>query len=258
LITVSQLWIYPVKACRGIPLKEAHVGRRGIERDRRYMIVDDTGQFVTQRERPELCRLHTAIDEALLTLTFGAAQIAVPIALVDGPRRQVTVWGFTGPAIEHPPARDFLSQALGAPHHLVYLPDDITRPVPDGRLRDPVSYADGYPLLLLSEGSLAALNARLSAPVTMRRFRPNLVVTGCAPFAEDGWATFRVGALLFRAPKPCARCAVLTVDPETGATGREPLATLATFRARGGEVWFGMNAIPDGEGEIAVGDALVR
>ncbi|HVJ20320.1 MAG TPA: MOSC domain-containing protein, partial [Polyangiaceae bacterium] len=122
---------------------------------------------------------------------------------------------------------------------------------------DVVGFADAYPFLVISEASLEELNRRLPQPVAMRRFRPNIVLSGAEPFAEDGFAHVRIGAVSFRGPKRCDRCVVTTVDPETGKAGQEPLRTLATFRKQDGKVWFGMNLIHDGPGEIAVGDDVV-
>jgi uncharacterized protein YcbX len=120
-----------------------------------------------------------------------------------------------------------------------------------------VGFADGYPFLIVSEVSLADLYGRLERPLEMRRFRPNLAVSGCGPFAEDGWRRIRVGEVGFRVVKGCARCTITTLDPDSGEAGKEPLRMLARYRARDGAVWFGMNAIADGLGTVRVGDEVI-
>jgi uncharacterized protein YcbX len=143
---------------------------------------------------------------------------------------------------------------------LLYMPDSERRAVNPNRARpgDIVSFADAYPLLLISEASLAALNQRLDAPVEMRRFRPNLVISGCEPYAEDGFSALSIGPLTFRGVKRCERCVVTTVDPATAEQGKEPLRTLARYRQSEGKVWFGMNLIHDGPGTLRLGDPVVH
>jgi uncharacterized protein YcbX len=152
----------------------------------------------------------------------------------------------------------WLSAAIGRECALVYMPDRHERQVSPERARpsDIVSFADGYPFLLISEASLGDLNARLATPLSMRRFRPNIVVSGARPFAEDGWRELRLGGIGFRGAKPCDRCVVTTRDPDTGASGPEPLRALAGFRRWDGKVWFGMNLIHDGPGWLEVGAAV--
>ncbi len=163
------------------------------------------------------------------------------------------------PAIEpSAKASRLFSDHLGREVRLVYMPDDTQRPVkPErGRPGDLVSFADAYPLLMISEESLAGLNARLADPLPMERFRPNVVIAGGEPHAEDDLGPFRIGDVTFRNVEPCDRCSVTTVDPATGERGKEPLKTLAEYRKRDGQVWFGTNLIHDGRGKLSVGDAI--
>jgi uncharacterized protein YcbX len=141
---------------------------------------------------------------------------------------------------------------------MLYMPDSERRAVNPNRARpgDIVSFADGYPLLLISEGSLADLNRRLEAPLEMRRFRPNLVISGCEPYAEDGFAALSIGGVTFRGVKRCERCVVTTIDPATAEQSKEPLRTLARYRQSDGKVWFGMNLIHDLPGTLRLGDAV--
>jgi uncharacterized protein YcbX len=148
---------------------------------------------------------------------------------------------------------------LGTPCRLVTMPSSTVRQVDLGYAEpgDPVGFADGFPFLLISQGSLDELNRRLEHPVPMDRFRPNIVVDGCEPHAEDGWSRVTIGEISFRVVKPCARCVITTTDQQTGERGREPLRTLATYRRVGNKVLFGQNLIHDGVGAVRVGDPCV-
>jgi len=155
-------------------------------------------------------------------------------------------------------AGEWFTRLLGVRSQLVYMPDDVVRPVDPtyGVSTDRVSFADGFPFLLISQESLDDLNRRLAVPLPMNRFRPNLVVSGCAPFAEDGWPGFAAGGVEFRVVKPCARCVITTTDQATGERGREPLRTLATYRNVGGKVMFGQNVIHRGTGSLELGNRV--
>jgi uncharacterized protein YcbX len=257
---VSALTLYPVKACGGISVPRARVVARGFELDRRYMIVDAEGDFVTQRDRHELALVTTSLASDGFELNAPKLPaLGLPRAHEAGPRVRARVWEHEAVGALHAEGSAWFSEYLGAPHQLVYMPDEHERPVNPARARpgDLVGFADAYPFLVISEASLDELNRRLPQPITMRRFRPNIVLGGAEPFAEDGFARVRIGALDFRGPKRCDRCVVTTFDPETGVAGPEPLRTLASFRKQDGKVWFGMNLIHDGLGEIAVGDDVV-
>jgi hypothetical protein len=270
MIRLSAIRLHPVKACRGFEVVRAQVERRGLRDDRRWMLVDASGRFVTQRERPELALVRTSLEGDQVVLTHGGregiAPLRLPRRLASGPRVPISVWRHQGEALAFEAGRAWFAQAVGLDVLPVFLPDEIVRPVSPthGRLGDEVSFADGFPLLLASSASLDELNERLGArgvpAITMERFRPNVVIEGAPAFAEDGIGALRIGAVRFRAPKACDRCSVTTIDPETGASGKEPLATLATFRQRDGAVWFGVNLIPElaeGACEIRVGDEVV-
>jgi uncharacterized protein YcbX len=259
MLRVSAIFVYPLKACRGISVSSADVVERGFEGDRRWMIVDAADEFVTQRERPELAVVETRLaGDAIDLVAPGLPPLAVPRRHEAGPSRTVRVWRHWGHAVEHEAGSAWFSRLLGDTHRLVYMPDDHLRRVnPDRAGHDHfVSFADGYPFLLVGRASLDDLNARLAAPVEIERFRPNLVVDGGAPYAEDGWARLAIGRLRFRGVKRCDRCAVTTVDPRTGVRGHEPLRTLATYRKQDGKVWFGMNLVHDDTGPLAVGDEV--
>jgi uncharacterized protein len=258
VIRVQSLHVYPVKSCAGIELGAARVERRGLEADRRWMIVGEDGRFVTQREEPRLCLVRTTLDGDRLVLSYEGDTFELPRALAEGPRTTVEVWKSRVDAIEHAPARAWISRATGIPARLVYMPDDVERAVSPtyAAPSDVVSFADGFPVLLASTGSLAELERRANQTLSMTRFRPNVVVACDEPFAEDGWKRLAIGEATFRAPKGCDRCVVTTVDPTTGVRGKEPLRTLATFRKWDEAVWFAVNLVPDTLGTITVGDEV--
>lgn len=251
--------VYPVKSCRGIDLDSAAVVERGFERDRRWMIVDAAGRFVTQRELPQLALIHTRLEpDAVVLEADGAEPVRLSERDVAGDAIEVEVWRHRGPARIHPGASAWITARLGAPHSVVHMPDSHRRPVNEkyARAGEIVSFADAYPFLLTTESSLGDLNRRLSSAVTMRRFRPNLVVSGSAAWAEDGWTRLRIGEVPFRVAKPCERCSTTTVDPSTGERGKEPLRTLAQFRDFGNGPLFGVNLIHEALGTLRAGDPV--
>lgn len=259
--TVAALFVYPIKSTHRVAVAEAAVTRRGLAGDRCWMLVDASGRFLSQRDVPQLATVQATLQPG------GRMQVEAPgrpRLEVAGPSEEgmmVRVWQSEVPARRADEAASAWFRAyLGREAHLVYLPETTLRRVDPAyavRPDDPVSFADGYPLLLAAEASLQALNARLDVPVLMTRFRPNLVVADTAPFEEDTWHRIRVGTAVFHVVKPCARCVVTTHDQETGqGTGAEPLRTLATFRRQGNKVLFGQNLIPDGPGRVRVGDSV--
>lgn len=257
---LASLHVYPIKGARAVGLARSDVLASGLRHDRRFMVVDAAGTFVSQRTHPRLALVGAEIRGETLALTTDAGATEIPLAPRDGARRRVRIWDDECEAIViEGDAPRLLSEHLGAPSSLVYMPDDVVRPVeaPHGRAGDRVGFADAYPVLLASLASLADLNARLDEPVPMTRFRPNLVVAGGDAYDEDRFDAIRVGALTFRMPKRCSRCQVTTVDQATAAVGKEPLRTLARHRTEGNKVYFGQNLIPDSEGVVAVGDRVV-
>jgi uncharacterized protein len=256
---VSALYVYPIKSCRGIRVPRWPVVARGFAADRRWMIVDANGKFVTQRELAQLALVSTAIEGQELRLTGpGCAELVLPLTHESGESREVEVWDSRGVAMAHALGSAWFSDYLGAPHELVYMPEHHRRQVNPARANagDIVSFADAYPFLLISEASLGDLNARLERPITMERFRPNIVIGGSEPFAEDDYQRVRIGEISFRGPKRCERCVITTVDPVTGECGREPLRTLAKYRVAEQKIWFGMNLIHDQVGWLRVGDSV--
>ncbi len=264
-ISLSGIHIYPVKALGGISLGQALVTPRGLQYDRRFLVVGADDQFLTQREYPKMATVWVEVENG--EVTFSAPDMdtvsfsATPKVL---PTRMVKVWSSESAVHSVAPEADgWLSDYLGAEVHLVYMPESATRPVnPDfARNGEIVSFADGYPFLIVSEASLADLNARIvengGQAIPMNRFRPNLVITGCEAFAEDRLGEIMIGDAVFRAVKPCVRCQVTTTDQADGVVrGPEPLQTLATYRDSANGVMFGMNLIPVKLGSVKVGDRV--
>lgn len=247
---------YPVKSMAGEEFNALEVVARGFSGDRDWMLVDPAGEFLSQRKLSRMALIGARLDAggALHLSAPGMPELAVDG--VSDRRLPVRVWGDTVTAVmAGAPADDWLGEFLQQACHLVRFPDDVERAVdPDyASAGDRVGFADGFPFLLISQGSLDGLNGRLQHPVSMTRFRPNLVVDGCEAHAEDGWRRIRIGDTVFRVVKPCSRCIIPTIDPVTAERGREPLQTLMTYRRRDNKVYFGQNLIHDGPGRLELG-----
>jgi uncharacterized protein len=261
-ITVTDLCLYPVKALQGGSVPAATVEPWGLMRDRRWMVVQPDGRFLTQRDIPAMARIRATATEDGLRLGIGAEPgLAIPFPGNQAARRQVSVWRDEVPALDAgQPAADWLTAVLGVSCGLVYLADTTARPVDPAysRPEDRTAFNDGFPVLLANTASLAALNAEMAQGVPMARFRPNIVIEGHTAWEEDRWRRIRIGPVTFRVVKPCSRCIVTTVDQETGERPdkAEPLKTLGRMRRAPGGVMFGQNLIPDGPGPIAVGDRV--
>lgn len=254
---IASLHRYPLKGGRAIDVDALALGRFGPVDDRRWMVVDPDGSLVTQREVPALCMMTARPElDALHLSAPGGAGIAIRRPAHDAPRREVRVWKDRFEAIDlGAQAAAWCSTALNREVGLVYLPDDAGRRTdpaydPAGA---PVSFADGYPLLVVGAGSLAELNRRLAVPLPMTRFRPNVVIDGLEPHEEDGWRSFEMGGIRCDGVKLCARCVVTTTDQLTADRGVEPLRTLATYRRREAGVMFGMNVVHRDSGVLRIG-----
>ncbi len=260
MITLSEVLSYPLKSGVGIGCFEASIEARGVAGDRRWMVVTPEGAFLTGRTLPGMVRLRAEVVGGDLLLTLDGAQKVVPCPPSTGPRMPVTVWDDTVSALLAPDD-GWLSAWLGVDCRLVYMDDTLRRPVdPDYATGDDItSFADGFPVLLISQASLDDLNSRLTRPVTMAHFRPNLVASGCEAFAEDGWSRLRIGTAEFALVKRCARCIFTTVDPVTGVRDAdgEPLATLAGYRRSDQGVMFGQNLLVTRPGVVTVGDSIM-
>ncbi len=260
--TLLSIHTYPIKSCMPLDHDAAEVEPRGLRDDRRWLLVDANGKFITGRQLGALVRLRALPHAHGLRLSFDdgdARDVALPRP--DGPRREVTVWRDTVQALVADAAIGaWLGARFGQALELVYMDAAAHRKVDPkyARAGEEVSFADGFPLLLIGQGSLDGLNARMAQPITMRRFRPNLVVTGVEAHAEDSWRVIRVGEVVFDVVKPCTRCVFTTVDPDTGLLDarNEPLNTLKTYRRGESGITFGQNLLPRNNARVRVGDSV--
>jgi uncharacterized protein len=233
----------------------------GLRYDRRWMVVDDTGQFLSQRSHPRLALVVPRIrGDKLVVNAPGMRTLELPLHPTPAVVTSVLVWDDICSATwlgEN--AADWFSDVLDCPCSLVHMAEDAVRPADPtfARAGSRISFADGFPFLLLSEESLADLNRRMTEPLPMDRFRPNLVVAGGAPYSEDRWTDFTIAGVRLHVVKPCGRCVVTTTEQTTGERGKEPLRTLATYRRQDGEVMFGQNVVHEGPGHLRVGDPVV-
>lgn len=260
---ISELWIYPIKSLGGVSLKEAHLSPRGLQWDRRWMLLDEAGNFLTQRQFAEMALLKVSLEADCIRVRHtkkGGHSLEISLQQQDtGEHVQAPVWDdrmlawYVGKQYDQ-----WFSEALERPCRLVYMPDESERTTTgkwSGRQQS-VSFADAYPVLLIGQSSLDDLNSRLHQPVPMNRFRPNIVVKGAAPYAEDKWHEFWVKEHHFWAEKPCSRCVLTTIEQQDAQKGKEPLQTLSRYRKLGPKVYFGQNTLCDTEGVIRVGDEL--
>ena len=250
---------YPVKSLQAVSLLSSEVDDFGIVNDRRWMLVDEGGTFITQREYPLMGTISVEEHDAYLRFNHtNASLLNVPFGAFTGSIK-VSVWGDELSALKvDSQFNDWFSSILGIKATLVYMPDSIFRQVDRefAHYDQRVSFADGFPLLLISEGSLSDLNSRLELPVPMSRFRPNLVVSGCEAYAEDQWKKIKIGDIEFELVKPCSRCIMTTIDERTLKYGKEPLKTLAGYKRNEFGVCFGQNIVHQNTGLLHVGDSV--
>jgi uncharacterized protein len=257
---LSGLNVYPIKSARGIALNQSDIDDFGLRYDRRWMVVDQAGKFMSQRSHPRMTLVvPTLVDEMLRVEGPGMLPLQLPIDPVPAITTTVSVWNHACDAtwLGEVPARWF-SELLGCPASLVHMPDTTMRPANPAYAAEGtrVSFADAYPFLLLSEASLTDLNSRLTDPLPINRFRPNLVVAGCEAYEEDRWSSIQIGGISFEVVKPCDRCVITTTDQMTGERGKEPLRTLAMYRNVDGKVMFGQNLVHRERGNLRVGDRV--
>jgi len=262
-LILSKIWIYPIKSLAGIRLQRAIVKQKGLAYDRRWMLVDEAGRFLTQREHPEMSQFHMAMGSGQLTIQNRVSGQSIILELDgknSGESMPVIIWDDEVEAIEvRQDYSQWFSDQLKIKCKLVFFPETNNRPVdPDYAIQNEhVSLADGYPFLIIGQASLDDLNKRLQEPIPMNRFRPNFVFTGGKPYEEDSWRKFSVGKNRFVGVKPCGRCVLPNVDQQTGTKGLEPLATLATYRKAGSKIFFGQNLVAIDYDEVQEGDEIV-
>ena len=257
---VHSLFLYPVKSLAGMAVESFELDQFGPEHDRRWMLIDDEHQFVTQRTLPQLALIQPSLN------VDGQVSLAIPgqadVRLQATEHSvSVRVWrDWVEGQLASVDANVAVSDYCGVPFRLVYMPATSFREVKTNLAteRRRVSFADGYPLLVTNTASLDELNQRLQTPVDMRHFRPNIVVDGAPAWSEDNWQALVMGEGEYRVLKPCSRCVMTTVDPDTGlkAASVQPLRTLATYRRSADGIMFGMNAIHNSPGRLSVGDRV--
>lgn len=258
-VRLSGLFIYPVKSARGIALSRARLSDRGLELDRRFMVVDDHGHMLTQRVVGALARLGVAIRGDDLALTFDGREHAVPVKPTSGPMRRVRVFSDEVDALDlGTGVRDFLSAALNRPAALVYMPDETRRQVDPTRAseQDIVGFADAFPFLMANEASLAALNRELPQPIGIERFRPNFVVSGLDAYAEDHVRELYIGPVPFLGLKPSSRCVIVNTDQQSGLREKGVFEALVRTHSLDRKPMFGMNLVARGSGEVRLGDPV--
>ncbi|CAN5553067.1 MOSC domain-containing protein [soil metagenome] len=259
-ILLSQLYVYPVKSVGGIALQEARLDSRGVEYDRRWMLVDENHKFMSQRKHPRMALISTRLTSEYLILDAPEmSELRLSLRPDKQSTIEVRIWSDVVKAVPvgHE-ADEWFSSFLGSPCRLVYMPEDEIRQVDQeyAGAGDHVGFADGFPFLMVSQASLDDLGKRLDREVPVNRFRPNLVVEGCNAFDEDDWQALSIGGIDFRVAKPCSRCSIVMTDQSSGNRDREVLATLATYRQTEKKILFGQNLTHDSVGTLRVGDAV--
>ena len=263
-MTISEIWIYPIKSLGGIRLTQAQVEERGLQYDRRWMIVDENGVFITQRVYPKMALLDVSIElSGLLIVNRKNPESRISVNFEPSEPDIISVKIFDDEVeaelVGDQKVDNWLSQYIGITVRLVKMPENGNRPADPRYARngENVSFADGFPFLLISEASLEDLNERLASPITMRRFRPNFIINGMSPYQEDILKEIQIGDIGFSLVKPCGRCVMTTIDPITIEKSPEPLKTLASYRRLNNKILFGQNLTAKNHGEIKEGDHVI-
>lgn len=259
---LNGIFVYPIKGMGGIALQSASLEERGIYLDRRWMLIDEQQRFISQRDFSKLGLFQLKIAADHLKVSWKNEEISIPFSEESYPgKAKVTVWNDTIDAalVATDQLNNWFSQRIGITCRLVYQGEKTIRMTsPKYPPAQEVSFADGYPFLLLSEESLQHLNEKLKQPVELDRFRANFIITGAHPHVEDEYQDYQIGAAHFKAVKPCARCTVITVDQKNGAVGKEPLKTLSQYRKTGNKVLFGQNLVLESSEKctVQIGDIV--
>jgi uncharacterized protein YcbX len=261
MLQISRLYIYPIKSLGGISLTTARITDRGLEHDRRWLLIDEHNRFLSQREDAQMALFKQQINNGAFTVTYTAdgTSIKIPLHPLKQDVAEVTIWDdictaqYVSDAVD-----EWFSDKLGINCRLVYMPDDTLRQT-DLRYTNEgtiTSFADAYPALIIGQASLDDLNSRLATPLPMDRFRPNIVFTGGEPYSEDTMHHISINGMDMYGVKLCARCIMTTIDQTTAQKNKEPLKTLATYRRKGNKILFGQNLTVQGSGLLNVGDEL--
>ena len=260
-IKIQDIYIYPVKSLGGIRLEQAVLEERGLQHDRRWMLVDENNRFLSQREMSQLTLFTLSQHNSgfKIQARFGnEEEFDLPFQIQQGEIIQVTVWDDVCPAIEYAEGSSWFTKQIKQNCKLVYMPDTSNRYVDKqyASKNEIVSFSDGYPLLLIGQESLDDLNKRLQHPIGMERFRPNLVASGGRAFEEDNWKQIRINGIDIEIAKPCARCVIPSINPATAQIEKEPNASLSKYRLRDNKIYFGQNLLPKSVGLISCNDKI--
>ena len=260
---LTEINVYPIKSLGGIRLDNSKVEERGLQFDRRWMLVDEKNQFLSQREFPKMAAVGVKLNADSLTVSNNSENLQIPFEAESNQTASAKIWSSRVKSkVYENEINDWFSEVLRTKCRLVLMPEESKRRVSPfyavRKFEDTVSFADGYPFLLIGENSLNDLNSKLEMPLPMNRFRPNLVISGSEPFAEDNWKKIKIGETIFHVVKPCARCVMTTINQISGEKdGKEPLKTLAKYRTKRGKVLFGQNLIAENAGAVLkIGDKI--
>lgn len=261
MLFLSEIYIYPIKSLGGISVDSAFADCRGLQYDRRYLLVDENGMFLTQRDFAQLALLKLSFTENGFKVLDSARNIfiTIPFESTSTEKIKVQIWNDACNAVRVDKKLDeWFSDILKMNCSLVYMPDDEKRIVEKKFINDEhiVSFADAYPYLIIGQSSLNDLNERLEIPIPINRFRPNFVFTGGYPFEEDNWNDFKIENVEFKAVKPCARCVITTTNQETEERSTEPLKTLSNYRKINNKVMFGMNVVCNKPGVVSINQKI--
>lgn len=261
MLTLSEINIYPIKSLSGISLQSSEVEDRGLKYDRRWVLVDESNTFFTQRDFPEMALIKVSAENNGLKLnhkTKTVEPLFIPFDFEHSKTDKVVIWDDTvfGEFYNNQ-IDDWFSEILGIKCHLVKMPESTKRNVDEAYAENKiVSFADAFPFMIIGQSSLDDLNSRMEVPLPMNRFRTNFVFTGGKPFEEDNWKKFKLGDVKFEAVKPCARCVITTTDQDTAERFKEPLLTLSKFRNFNNKVMLGMNLVCESTGNVQVGNKI--
>lgn len=255
---VSELTIYPLKSAQGINLKKVGYQRRGPQFDREWMAVNAKNRFLSQRQFPLMCLIKTQLTDKELILTAPEKEPLIINLNNHGQKEQsVVVWKDQVNAFDcGPEAASWISGYLGVDCRLMSMPSKMERLVDKDYAsnNETVSFADGFPSLIISQASLDSFNTKLEQPISMAHFRPNIVISDCPAYAEDEWRAIKINGITFSLVKPCSRCIIPTIEPNSGNKRMDIAKAMSTHRRRGNATYFGQNALHSTQGEICVGD----
>jgi len=261
-VRVHSLYIYPIKSLQGIKLEQADLTKRGFKYDRHWMLIDEQGRFLSQRECADMAKIHTKLEKNHLRVSADPVAEDLLIPLNDHQETQltVTIWGDTCNATQVSlQANLWFSELLRMHCKLVYLPQKEIRQVDPNHAKnnEQVGFADGYPLLVVSLESLKQLNTKLSSPVDITQFRPNIVIENCEAHAEDNWENIQINGIDILLPKPCSRCNIPAINQQTAEPVPDMLKTLASYRRKDRKILFGMNGLHQTTGQINCRDEVI-